>query len=1415
MILLKDILNKLSINNLKIDDKVEIKSIKRNKSKMEVLIKIDSKTHLDDFKKNEICKIFSNNFNDYKINIEFLESSLYESEDSLIYEEILKYNPSSKAWINDLEISKDLNLKKLILKIPSQEAFYSLTRNGFKNHLIEKLKIFGEYNVEILCENESQNETCIDDYLVEIEKEEQDIYIRQKTEAQKNISKAKTESENNEISSYGRKDIDNITNLAQMDLNSQKITVEVDIFNVECRELKNKNFLVSLSVTDYTSSTLAKIFLKPEKCKEFLNSFKNGDHVLITGKVSYDNYSRCETIMIGYIEKREKLYKLDNDEEKRVEFRIHSKMSQMSGVTSFDDFANRANMWGNKALAITDTNDVQGFPEAMDAAKKYGLKILYGADINFVDDTEKIVTYYDSNKEYNTYVVFDIETTGLSSRNDKITEIGAVKIENGIITDRFSELINPEIPIPEVVVNLTGISNELVSDKPTIEDIIPKFYEFSKDAVLVAHNAKFDISFIRREYKNNNLEFNHPILDTLVMARALLCDLKRFNLGTLCKNLGISLVGAHRAVNDAEATAAMFIKLIEKFKKDKEFNFDNLNEEIKNIHSERLFENSLLLIVKNITGLTNLYKLISASHMKFYNFTAKVPRTLLDNYREGILIGSGNSSSELFDAIFRNVPQEELERIANYYDFLEIQPVMDNILSIQDGKYTIEDIKDINKKIVEIGEKLNIPVIADSDTYYLDEIDDIKRRIVLNGKPGRPDSRAFREQKLYFKTTEEMLKEFSYLGEEKSYEVVVENTNKIAESLDDIKPIPDGTFPPVIEGSDEDLKQMTFKKAHEIYGENLPQIVEERLQKELDSIISNGYAVLYIIAQKLVKKSNDDGFLVGSRGSVGSSFVATMSGITEVNPLPPHYVCPNCKHSEFTEDLKYGSGVDMPEKDCPECGTPLRKDGHNIPFEVFLGFYGDKEPDIDLNFAGEYQPEAHKYTEELFGEGYVFRAGTIGTIAEKTAYGYVKKYFENKNISPVEVDRLSKSIIGVKRTSGQHPGGVMIVPKSKSIFDFTPIQYPADDPSSGVITTHFDYNFIHGKILKLDILGHDGPTIIKMLEDFTGTNANDVKLDDKETLSIFNSSDALNLDKEIFDTDTGTLGIPEFGTGFVISMLKETKPKNFADLVRISGLSHGTDVWLSNAQELVNSGRAELSDVIATREDIMVYLINAGAENKMAFDTMEKVRKGKGLTPEQEEIMNNLDLPEWYIDSCKKIKYMFPKAHAVAYVMLSFRIAYYKLNYPLAFYATHFSIKLSDFNGEIILEGPRFLKNRLEALSQIEKPTQKDKGEINVNRVALEMYARGFEFLAPDLYKSKASKFTIEDGKIRMPLRAIPGIGENCANLIEEEAEKSKFLSIEDFSKRTKSGNSVISILQKNGLLNNLDETNQISLFNL
>lgn len=1415
MLKLTDILQKMKIN-LNLNEKnIFLPKIKYRKSKNEVLITLRSDSLLSSEDKQLIEESFKNYLNNYKLYFKYYSKKSYKDEKSLIENEILKYNPSSKSWIKDLIININKNDKIIDITVPQTEIYYSLIKNGFLSNLEESLKAFDNYKVNLL-KNENSNDNNKDFFIEKIQKEEVIFTEKQAAMIENEIQSSKSDVlEIKDNYSFGRKKINDITILSNMDLNSQRITIKVDIFDIEVRELKNKNFLISLSVTDYTSSTLAKIFLKPDKKDEFLTNIKIGDHVLITGDVGYDNYARCETIMIKYIESSIKEFREDMAKEKRVELRIHSKMSQMSGVSSFDSFAKTAKRWDNTAIAITDTGDVQGFPEAMDASSKYDLKILYGCDLNFVDDREKIVTNYSEKKSYNTYVVFDIETTGLSSINDKITEIGAVKVKDGIIIDRFSQLINPEKLIPDVVAELTGITNELVQNEPTIEVVIKDFYEFIKDSVLVAHNAKFDISFIRRELQMNGLIFDFPILDTLVMSRALMPELKRFNLGTLCKKMGISLIGAHRAVNDAEATAELFIKLEDKLKKENKFNFDEWNELVENIDSKRLFENSVLVLAKNLDGLKNLYKLISESHMNYYHIVSKTPRSLIDKYREGLLVGSGTSGSELFDAIYRMCPDEEIKKIASYYDFLEIQPVMDNLIDINSGKLKIEDIKRINKKIVEIGDNLDKLVVADSNTFYLEKNDDLCRRIVLNGKPGRPNPLALQKQKLYFKTTAEMLEEFSYLGNEKAYEVVITNTNLLANKIDKINPIPEGTFPPVIEGSDEDLKNMTYKKAKEIYGNPLPEVVEKRLDKELTSIITNGYAVLYIIAQKLVKKSNDDGFLVGSRGSVGSSFVATMADITEVNPLPPHYVCPKCKYSEFIDGLEYGSGIDMPDKSCPHCNTPLRKDGHNIPFEVFLGFYGDKEPDIDLNFAGEYQPSAHKYTEELFGEGYVFRAGTIGTIAEKTAYGYVLKYFEGKNISPIEVDRLAKSITGVKRTSGQHPGGVMIVPKSNTIYDFTPIQYPADDASSGVITTHFDYNFIHGKILKLDILGHDGPSIIKMLEDFTGISSTNIRLDDPKTLSLFSSIDALNVDKEIFDSQTGTLGIPEFGTNFVIGMLTETIPKSFADLVRISGLSHGTDVWLSNAQELVNSKRAELKEVIATREDIMIYLINAGAENKMAFDTMEKVRKGKGLTGEQEGLMKTLDLPEWYIDSCKKIKYMFPKAHAVAYVMLSFRIAYYKINYPLAFYATHFTIKLNDFNGEIIKCGVETVKNKIKEIDMQEKMTAKDKGERAVLNVCLEMYARGYKFLTPDLYKSKASKFTIEDGKIRMPLRALPGVGENCALSIEKEAEKSKFLSVEDFSKRTGAGKSVITVLKNNNLLNNLDETNQISLFNM
>ncbi|EFI42268.1 DNA polymerase III, alpha subunit, Gram-positive type [Peptoniphilus sp. oral taxon 386 str. F0131] len=1420
MITFKELLQKLDIDDENLYKKnIKIEKILLDKKNLEIFINFSSYEELDDELKKIIEDKITNQLNKLKIIYKYnILSKEYTDEISLIKDEIINYNPSAKVWIDNLKIHVKKEESCINIEVFDKNIYYLITKNELKNILEDKLKIFGEYKLNFI-ETELEIDTSedkIEEIITSMQKQEK--IISQKIDLQRTSNPTETQKmSSNDKYSYGKKDISSVTKLIFLNSYFKKVTVEVDVFSIDVRETKNNKFLISLSITDYTSSYIAKIFLTKDKIDEFLSKINIGSHVLITGDIQYDSYSKSENIFIKYIEVLEKHIKQDTNNEKRVELKLHSKMSAMNGVSSFNEFAKRASDWGMSSIAITDISDVQGFPEAMECGKKYGLKVIYGLDCNFVDNCEDIVKNYNGATFTNSFVVFDIETTGFSPQVDEITEIGAVKIVDGVIVDRFSQLVNPMIKIPDRVVELTGISNDFVKDEPTIDKVIVDFNDFCKNSVLVAHNAGFDISFIRRDMLKYNLSFNFTVLDTLSLARAIIKDIKRFNLTALSKKLGVSLVNAHRAVNDAEATAEVFIKMLDILKKLGIKTFCDINKLKKDIDSSILFESSISLLVKNNVGLKNLYKLVSESHMNYVNRVAKVPRSLINKYREGILVGSGNSSSELFKAVFNMESEENIRNIARYYDYIEIQPLENNLNYIENNLVKDYDtLKFINKKLYDLGKELNIPVVATGDVYYLDEKDDITRRVILNGQTGRPPENAHIPQKLFFRTTDEMLEEFSYLGKDQSYEVVVKNTNMIANLCEDIKPIPDGTYPPIIEGADSDLRKICYEKAHEIYGDNLPEIVENRLDRELNSIISNGYAVLYIIAQKLVKKSNDDGYLVGSRGSVGSSFAATMSSITEVNPLPPHYICPNCKYFEDMSNGTVDSGIDLPDKICPVCGSELKKDGHDIPFEVFLGFNGDKEPDIDLNFAGEYQPTAHKYTEELFGEGYVFRAGTIGTVAEKTAYGYVKKFYEDKNISNVEIDRIAKAAIGVKRTSGQHPGGVMICPKSKEIFDFTPIQYPADDKSSGVITTHFDYNFIHGKILKLDILGHDGPTIIKMLEDFTGLNSQKIPLDDEKTISLFSCSDELKLNENIFSSSTGTLGIPEFGTNFVKQMLIETHPKNFAELVRISGLSHGTNVWTNNAQELVKAGKAKLSDVICTREDIMLYLIRAGAENKMAFDTMEKVRKGKGLSDEQKKIMNTLPLPNWYIDSCEKIEYMFPKAHAVAYVMLSFRIAYYKLNYPLAYYATYFTIKLADFNGELIMKGVNAIKERINDLNNSnDKLSAKEKGELTVLEVVLEMFARGFEFAPVDIYKSNASKFDIYDNKVLMPLRAFFGVGETVADNIVSEREKGEFISIEDIIKRTKATKSVIDILNSNNLLKEFPQTNQLSLFNL
>lgn len=1216
---------------------------------------------------------------------------------------------------------------------------------------------------------------------------------------------------------FGRGKIGEIKAISELNEYSNKVTIKGKVFKIEEKDIESEkgNFkILLLYVNDKTNSLVVKLFLRSDKF-DVVENIKKGKTFLFTGSIKYDNFMRQDIFAPTYIEESEEDKKSDPAKEKRVELRLHTNMSAMEGVSPVKDIIKRAKDYGHSKVAITDRESVQGYPIAAKEGKDNGVGIIYGLDGYLVDDERGIITDFNEDTIENRFVVFDLETTGLSPMKDKIVEIGAVKIVDGQITDRFSTLVNPKMKMSQGAEQITGITNERLDTERTIEEVLPEFLDFIDGFVLVAHNSDFDTAFIRREMNRMGLRFNYPVLDTLKLAPTVLPPLKSYTLTSISKYVGVMLTRAHRAVNDAEATAEVLLKLLDMAKELGADTFTEINELYPKGNIAAAHGSPVTILVKNQIGLKNMYKIVSKSHMDYFFRVPKIPVSLLKEYRDGLIVGSGNSDSYLFDGILFGKEEKELQRIANLYDYLEIQPPSNsNILIVSERLDSISQIEKINNKIYDIGKKLNKPVVATGDVFYLDTSEDLIRRIILNGDVSNFDRYKNVNRSLYYKTTEEMLNDFSYMGEDKAYEVVVTNSNLIADEIEEVKPIPDGTYPPFIEGSEEMLKQMCYDNAHRIYGDELPEIVSKRLKRELDSIIKNGYAVLYIIANKVVKKSNEDGYIVGSRGSVGSSFAATMADITEVNPLPPHYVCPNCKHSEFIDDPTIGSGVDLPEKDCPVCGTHMRKDGHNIPFEVFLGFDGDKEPDIDLNFAGEYQPTVHKYVEDLFGKGYVFRAGTVGTCAEKTAYGYVKKYFEDQQINSAEIERLALCCEGIKRTSGQHPGGVMIVPKEKEIYDFTPVQYPADKADSGVITTHFAYEHISGRILKLDLLGHDGPTIIKMLEDLSGFSSKNIDLGDLSVMELFRTADPLKIDPKILQTSTGTLGIPEFGTNFVKQMLIETNPQNFSELVRISGLSHGTNVWTNNAQILVKEGRAELKDVISTREDIMLYLIRAGAENKMAFMTMEKVRKGKGLTPEDEGIMSGLELPTWYIDSCNKIKYMFPKAHAVAYVMLSFRIAYYKLYYPLAFYATFFTINLEHIDGTIISKGVDAVKERMEEIRNKDKQTKKDKDILGVLEVVLEMYGRGFEFEPIDLYDSEAKVFSIsKDNRITIPFRSILGLGDALAEKIVEDRKNGEYISVEDFRNRTGAGKSIIEVMRENNLFKNMQEDNQLSLF--
>ena len=1330
-------------------------------------------------------------------------------------------SPAIEGWKHNVEyMCIDDTLK---IKIPKSMIYDSLKSKNceyiIRHVFLEEFSI----DLKVILEKAVDEKVDIKKILEKMDKEmeekvrEMQISSPKKVkddEEDKYVIKEEVEDEN---IIYGENVNALFEHICDINKNSKTVCITGEIFNIEIKELKNGKILLIADITDNTSSISCKLFLNDLNQDKVLSKISEGSYVRIKGDVIYDIFKRELTMTISGIRLEEKKPRVDTSDKKRVELHAHTQMSSMDALCNTKKLVKQAATWGHKAIAITDHGVVQAFPEAMDAGKANGIKILYGVEGYLVEDNAPIIRDANDKDLSQTFVVFDLETTGFSNKNDKITEIGAVKVKNFEIVDRFNELINPEKDISYKVQELTGITNDLIKDKPTIEEILPRFMEFVGDSVLVAHNAEFDIGFINQKCKEMNIEFKNKSVDTLMLARILLPHLKRFKLNNLTKELGVPLHNHHRAVDDAAATAQIFIKFLDMLEKKGAKKLSDVNEVLGGIDYTKLKTKHITLIAQNLAGIKNLYKIVSDAHVNHFYRAPRILKSVLLEHKEGIIVGSACEAGEVFQAVKQNKNDDEIKEIIDLYDYIEVMPIDNNRFMIRNGEVKDEDeLRDLNRRMIEVAKKFNKIPVATGDVHFIEKHEAVFRRVLKYAQGFGVDDE---ETYLHFRTTDEMLEEFKYLGEELAYEVVVENSNKVADMVEDFLPIPNETFPPVIEGSDTELREMCYNKATRIYGDPLPDVVKKRLDRELNSIISNGYAVMYIIAQKLVTKSLADGYLVGSRGSVGSSLAATMSDITEVNPLPAHYICENedCKYSYFYAVGEWGSGVDLPDKDCPKCGRKLKKDGHDIPFEVFLGFEGDKEPDIDLNFSGSYQPVIHKYTEELFGEGHVYRAGTIGTVADKTAYGYAKKYVEENDldVTGAEVLRLAKGCTGVKRTSGQHPGGVMVIPNYKEVYDITPIQYPANDVNCGVITTHFDYHSISGRILKLDILGHDVPTIIRMIEDITGLDATTIPLDDKETMSIFTSTEALGVTPEEINCPIGSLAIPEFGTSFVRQMLLDTKPTTFAELVRISGLSHGTDVWLNNAQDLVVDKVVEFKDVISTRDDIMNYLLFKGLPPKMAFTIMENVRKGKGLKPEFIEEMNKHDVPQWYIDSCQKIKYMFPKAHAVAYVMMSFRLAYYKVHYPAAFYATYFTTKAQDFDADLIVKGLDSIKQKIQEIHELgNDATAKDKTMLTVLEVALEMYARKIKIIPVDIYKSDATKFiVVDDTTILPPMIALQGVGENAAINIQNERENGEFISKEDLRKRTKISKTVVETLSNHGSLNNMSEKNQLSLF--